>query len=98
MLILQGAGRLEELLLLVGEDGAVRRRVRDAREAEAAAHLLVVEERAVRLVNLASGHLARARRARAGAARVGQVDALLLSLVQNVNVARALNLFARVLG
>ena len=50
------------------------------------------------LVDRAGGDLARARRARAGAARVGQVDALLLSLVQNVNVARALNLFAGALG
>ena len=91
-------GCLEQLLLLVGLDGAVRGGVRHAREGEALAHLVVVEERAVRLVDGARGHLARARRARAGAARVGQVDALLLSLVQNVNVARALNLFAGALG
>ena len=82
----------------MGEDLAVRGRVGDAGEAVAVAHLVVVEERAVRLVDGALGHLARARRARAGAARVGQVDALLLSLVQNVDVARALNLFAGALG
>ena len=91
-------GCLEQLLLLVGLDGAVRGGVRHAREGKALAHLVVVEERAVRLVDGARGHLARARRARAGAARVGQVDALLLSLVQNVDVARALNLFAGALG
>ena len=41
--------RLEEVLLLVGEDLAVRGRVGDAGEAVALAHLVVVEERAVRL-------------------------------------------------
>merc|ERR1719454_154390 len=70
---------LEELLLLVGGDGAVRGRVGDARQAEARAHLVVVEERAVRLVNGASGDLARAGGAGARAARVGQVEAILLS-------------------
>ena len=55
------AGCLEQLLLLVGLDGAVRGGVRHAREGEALAHLVVVEERAVRLVDGARGHLARAR-------------------------------------
>ena len=41
--------RLEEVLLLVGEDLAVRGRVGDAGRAVALAHLVVVEERAVRL-------------------------------------------------
>jgi len=82
---------LEELLLLVGEDGAVRGRVGHAGEAEAAAHLVVIEERAVRLVNGASGDLARAGRACARAARVRQVNAVLLSLVEHVRVASAVN-------
>ena len=89
---------LVEVLLLVRDDRAVRGRVHDAREHEAGAHLVVVEEGLVGLVDGSGRHLSGARGARSRAARVGQVDALLLSLVQNVNVARALNLFAGVLG
>merc|ERR1719152_205554 len=83
--------RLEELLLLVGEDGAVRGRVRDARQAEAVAHLVVVEEGAVRLVDGARDDLARARRARARTARVRHVNAILLRLVDHVRVLSALD-------
>ena len=54
-------GCLEQLLLLVGLDGAVRGGVGHARERKALPHLVVVEERAVRLVDSALGHLARAR-------------------------------------
>ena len=43
------------------------------------------------LVDRAGGDLARARRARARAARVRQVNAVLLGLVEHVGVARALN-------
>ena len=92
------ASRLEQLLLLVGLDRAVGSGVGHARQRKALGHLVVVEERAVRLVNGALGDLARARRARARAARVGQVDAILLSLVQNVDVGRAVNLLAGMLG
>ena len=92
------ASRLEQLLLLVGLDRAVGSGVGHARQRKALGHLVVVEERAVRLVNGALGDLARARRARARAARVGQVDAILLSLVQNVDISRAVNLFAGMLG
>jgi hypothetical protein len=58
---LRGASRLEQLLLLVSLDGAVRGGVGHARERKALPHLVVVEERAVRLVDSALGHLARAR-------------------------------------
>merc|ERR1719310_1180066 len=87
-----GRARLEEVLLLVRQDRAVRRRVRDAGEAVAVAHLVVVEEGAVGLVDRARRHLARARRARARAARVRQVEAVLLGLVEHVGVAGALDL------
>lgn len=82
----------EELLLHVSLDGAVRGRVGHAGKCEALAHLVVVKERAVRLVDGAGGHLASARRARARTARVRQVDAVLLSLVQHVDVLGALDL------
>mmetsp|Transcript_10658 Transcript_10658/g.13207 ORF Transcript_10658/g.13207 Transcript_10658/m.13207 type:complete len:225 (+) Transcript_10658:217-891(+) len=85
------AGNLEELLLLVGLDGAVRGGVGHAGEAEALAHLVVVKEGAVRLVNGTSGDLARAGRAGARAARVRQVDAVLLGLVEHVGVIRAID-------
>ena len=58
---MRGASRLEQLLLLVGLDGAVRGGVGHAGERKALTHLVVVEERAVRLVDGALGHLARAR-------------------------------------
>ena len=57
--------RLEEVLLLVGEDLAVRGRVGDAGEAVALAHLVVVEERAVRL---------RSRERAGNAARGGRLE------------------------
>merc|ERR1719198_956531 len=82
--------RLEELLLGVRDDLAVRGRVRDAREHEAVLDLRVLEERLVRLVDGARDDLARAARARAGAARVRQVEALLLRLVEDVHVLGAL--------
>lgn len=63
------ASRLVERLLLVRGDRAVARGVGDAREHEAVAHLGVVEERLVRLVDRAALDLARARRA--GACLVG---------------------------
>jgi len=83
------AHALEEVILLVRLNGAVRGRVGDAREREALGHLVLVEERAVRLVHSARGDDARARRAGARAARVGKVDAVLLSLVKHVRVAVA---------
>jgi len=89
--VLLSAKSLEELLLLVRLDGAVRGRVGHAREREALAHLVLVEERAVRLVDRARRDGARARRARARAARVRQVDAVLLRLVKHVDVATALD-------
>ena len=75
-----------ELLLLVRRDRAVGRRVRHARQHEALADLVVVEEGLVRLVDAARDDLARARRARARAARVGEVDAGLLCGVEDVRV------------
>jgi hypothetical protein len=71
---------LVEGLLLVGIDRAVGGGVCDARQHEAAAHLGVVQERLVRLVDRAARHLAGARGARASAARVRQVEAGLLRM------------------
>ncbi len=56
-------------------DGAVGGGVRDAGEGEARAHLVVVQERLVGLVDGTRGDLARAGRARARAAGVGEVNA-----------------------
>eukprot|EP00959_Pyramimonas_sp_CCMP1952_P293347 6134993-Pyramimonas_sp.AAC.1 len=72
------AKHLEELLLGVGGDGAVTHGVRDAGQHKAVAHLLVIEEGLVGLVDGAGGHLAGAGGAGARAARVGQVNAGLL--------------------
>merc|ERR1719231_25787 len=44
-------GSLEELLLFVRLNGAVRGRVSDAGQGEALGHLVLVEERAIRLVD-----------------------------------------------
>lgn len=59
-------------------DRAVRGGVRHAGQGEPGAHLVVVQEGLVGLVDGAGGDLARAGRARARAAGVGQVDATLL--------------------
>merc|ERR1711988_597710 len=91
-------GRLEEVLLLLRLNGAVRRRVRDARQHKAVAHLVVVEERAVRLVDRALLDDARAAGARARTARVRHLDAILLSLVEDVHVVGALNLLLATRG
>ena len=63
-------------------DRAIRRRVGDAREHEAVAHLVIIKERLIRLVDRAGNNLARARGARARAARVRQVNALLLTVTK----------------
>jgi hypothetical protein len=75
-----------ELFFGVGLDGAVRGGVGDAGEDEAGLDLVVVEEALVRLVDGAGGELASAGGAGAGAAGVGQVDALLFSGVEDVLV------------
>ena len=62
----------------MGGDGAVTHGVGNAGQHEAVAHLLVIEEGLVGLVDLTGGHLAGAGGAGAGAARVGQVNAGLL--------------------
>eukprot|EP00414_Alexandrium_minutum_P009453 CAMPEP_0113833288 /NCGR_PEP_ID=MMETSP0328-20130328/7825_1 /TAXON_ID=39455 /ORGANISM="Alexandrium minutum" /LENGTH=61 /DNA_ID=CAMNT_0000801543 /DNA_START=106 /DNA_END=288 /DNA_ORIENTATION=- /assembly_acc=CAM_ASM_000350 len=58
-------------------DGHIGGRVGDASEAEAIAHLIVVQEGLVRLVDGAGEDLARAAGAGARAAGVGQLQALL---------------------
>jgi len=82
---------LEEVILRVGLDGAIRRRVRHAGQGEASRELVVVEERLLGVVHFAGFHLACAGGARAGAARVGQVDAGLLRHVEDVLVTRGVD-------
>jgi len=82
----QNAVILEEVLLLVGLDDAVRGGVGNAGEGEAVAHLLVVEEGLIGLVDGTGDDLAGAGRASTSAARVGEVDAGLLSGVKDVGV------------
>ena len=91
-------GNLEEVLLLVGLNGAVGGGVGDARKRKALAHLVLVEEGAVRLVDGAGGDDARAGRAGAGAARIRKVNAVLLSLVEDVDIVGAFNAGGAVRG
>mmetsp|Transcript_82080 Transcript_82080/g.264875 ORF Transcript_82080/g.264875 Transcript_82080/m.264875 type:complete len:213 (+) Transcript_82080:729-1367(+) len=79
-----------ELLLAVRLDRDIRGRVRHASQAEAIAHLPVVQECLVGLVDGARDDLAGTAGAGACTARVGQLNTLLLSLVEDVNVLRAL--------
>jgi len=78
-----------QLLLLVGLDRAVGRRVGDAGEDKALASLVVVKEGLVALVDGAGEDDARAGGAGARPAGVGQVDAGLLGGVQDVDVVCA---------
>jgi hypothetical protein len=64
-----------EGLLLVSLNGAVGGGVGHAGEDKAVAHLVVIEERLVGLVNGTGSDLSGARRASASTAGVGQVDA-----------------------
>jgi hypothetical protein len=66
--------RLVEGFFLVGGDGAVGGGVGDAGEDEALAHLVVIKERLVRLVNATGINLTGARRASSSAARVREVN------------------------
>lgn len=75
----------------MGDNGAVRRGVGDAGEDEASLELVVVKEALLRVVHLAGGDLAGAGRARARAARVGEVHARLLRHVKDVLVLGALD-------
>ena len=59
---------------------------RAAGKAEALAHLVIVQECLIALVNLALQDLASAARARARAAGVGQLQTLLLSLIEDVHI------------
>eukprot|EP00403_Amphidinium_massartii_P025956 CAMPEP_0178400946 /NCGR_PEP_ID=MMETSP0689_2-20121128/16049_1 /TAXON_ID=160604 /ORGANISM="Amphidinium massartii, Strain CS-259" /LENGTH=139 /DNA_ID=CAMNT_0020021753 /DNA_START=192 /DNA_END=611 /DNA_ORIENTATION=- len=72
-------------------DGHIGGCVGHASEAETLIHLVVVQEGLITLVNAAIKHLASAAGARASSARVGELDAILLSLVQDVDVLWALN-------
>jgi len=66
--------RSVESFLLVGSDGAVRGGVSHASQHKALAHLVIIQERLVGLVNGTSVNFASARRAGTSAARVGKVN------------------------
>merc|ERR1712203_1168336 len=87
-----------QLIFAMRLDGHIRSRIRHTCEAEALLHLVVVQERLVRLIDGTRHHLARAAGAGAGAARVRQLDAFLLGLVQDVCVLWALKLLRAVRG
>ena len=78
-----------KLVLAVGLDGHVGCGIGHASEAKALAHLVIIQEGLVALINAAREHLAGAAGAGASAARVRQLQALLLSLIQHVHVLRA---------
>jgi len=75
----------------VGHDGHIAGGVSDAGEDESVGNLAILEERLVRLVDGSSNDLTSTGGASASAARVRKVKSLLLSLVENVGVIRALN-------
>ena len=87
-----------ELVLAVGLDGNVRSCVCDARQAVALAGLVIIQEGLVALVDAALQDLPSAARAGAGAAGVRQLQALLLSLIQDVDVLRALEGLSSIRG
>jgi hypothetical protein len=79
----------------VGVDDAVRPGVGDAGEEVALGRLAVVEERALRLVDLAGRHLPGAGGAGPGAAGEGQLHAGALGRLQDVGVLGGLELVLR---
>ena len=79
-----------KLILTVGLDGHIGGGIGDASEAESIAHLVIIQESLVALVNAALKHLASAAGARSSTAGVWQFQAFLLSLIQDVHVLRAL--------
>lgn len=81
-----------EVCLLVSLDDDVGGGVGDARQHPALLDLVVIEEAAVGLVDAAADDLAGAGGASTSATRVGHFEALLLRLVDDVNVVGALEL------
>ena len=75
-----------ELFLSVGLDGAVGGWISDAGQHEASFDLVIIEEALIGLVDSASGDFSSAGGASAGAAGIGQIDALLFSSVEDVLV------------
>ena len=75
----------------MGLDGAVAGGVGHAGQNKASFDLVIVEEALVRLIHGASGELAGTGGAGTSAAGVGEVNALLLSGVEDVLVVRNLN-------
>lgn len=76
----------------MGCDRHIALGVSNACQDEASIHLVVAKEGLVRLVNFAGLNLSSARRASSSTARVGQVNASLLSGVKDVSIFSALNL------
>merc|ERR550532_734557 len=85
-----------QLILAMRLDGDIGRGVSHARQAVAIAHLVIIQERLIRLVDRARDDLASAARAGASTTRVWELQALLLGLVQNVDVLRALELLSAI--
>ena len=77
-------GSSVELFLGMGLDGAIRGGVNHAGQHETGFDLVIVQEALVGLVDGASGDFACTGGAGAGAAGIGQVDALLFSGVEDV--------------
>ena len=87
-----------KLILAVGLDGHIGGGIGDASEAESIAHLVIIQESLVALVNAALKHLASAAGARSSTAGVWQFQAFLLSLIQDVHVLRALEGLSAIRG
>ena len=80
----------EEVILLMSLDLAVSLGVGDAGQDETVAHLIIVEEALVLLINGATNDLTGAGAARASSAGIRKIDAGFLSSVEDVNIFSAL--------
>ena len=75
----------------MGLNDAVRGGVSNAGEDESVAHLLVIEEGLIGLVDVTADNLSGARGASSGPAGVGEVNASLLSSVEDVDIVSDIN-------
>jgi len=82
---------LVQFFFLMGQDGAVRSGIGNAGQNITCFDLIIIQEGLVRLVYRPLFHLASAGGASPSAAGIGQVDALLFSSIQNINVVSNLN-------
>ena len=81
----------EEVVLFVGFDSAVRLGVRNASEHEALAHLIIIEEASIRLINSSCFDQAGTSAACASPTGVREVETLFLCSIEHVGTLIAIN-------